>query len=509
MKKTKIIGIFAVLLIISMMIAACTNVREPDNTNAVITYKFYGGFVMPAYAVQELVVTKDNATFTVMAADGSITERFEKNLTKEQYNGIIKVFTGNNFTSFGDRYDEGQKYVTDVGFTDITFAANGKTKTVTTYNVNDYMPAGLIRIREKLQETVEFTKTPDESQVKALAEIWIRGAPTYTWDGSGLQFVNYARQESFPVRHVLTYNFTSGHAGYGNRSAQAAAQVITAHTINITILDRTVDSAVIDGNWDEKGQFIIGSELSLAYRPKMCEKTPWQVWEANSGRVYIRAPTDEEIIKHYYASVYSIDVRDVKKIQVRTVSCQACDVCLETYRFGLTVNASDMQPLLDEGWTRFNVIPPAPSIVPSPAKVPLPGTAENSERQVTVHSAQKVTTFKWGGVSGNIAWTRAEFARTGYTFVFIRTTVKNIGSGAITASGQDFSLNDSEGNRFEPVTTLGTSNASWSYLTDLDKNQSISSEIIFEVPLTAKNLVLYHDFGNVSTSIRLAYWKID
>ncbi len=37
---------------------------------------------MPAYAIQELVVTKDNATFTVMAADGNITERFEKNLTK-------------------------------------------------------------------------------------------------------------------------------------------------------------------------------------------------------------------------------------------------------------------------------------------------------------------------------------------------------------------------------------------------------------------------------------------
>ena len=92
---------------------------------------------MPTYAIQELVVTKDNATWTITAADGNITERFEKNLTKEQFNAIVKVFTDNNFASFGDRYDEGQNYVTDVGFTDITFAANGKTKTVTTYNVND------------------------------------------------------------------------------------------------------------------------------------------------------------------------------------------------------------------------------------------------------------------------------------------------------------------------------------------------------------------------------------
>jgi hypothetical protein len=125
------------------------------------------------------------------------------------------------------------------------------------------------------------------------------------------------------------------------------------------LVDGNVESAVIDGNWDEKGQFIIGSELSLAYRPKMCEKTPWHAWEENSGRVYIRAPTDEEIIRSYYITVYSTDVRDVKKIQLGNVTCQACDVCLETYRYGLTVNASEMQPLLDEGWTRFKLIPPA------------------------------------------------------------------------------------------------------------------------------------------------------
>ena len=131
---------------------------------------------MPAYAIQELVVTKDTATLTIKAADGNITERFEKNLTKEQFNDIVRVFIDNNFASYGDRYDEAQNYVTDAGFTDITFTANGKTKTVTTYNVNDYMPSGLIAIREKLQETVEFTRTLDESQVKELAESWITGS---------------------------------------------------------------------------------------------------------------------------------------------------------------------------------------------------------------------------------------------------------------------------------------------------------------------------------------------
>jgi len=345
-------GIFAVLLIAVAMIAACMQVQEPENSNAVITYKFYGGFVMPEYAIQELVVTKDTATWTIKAADGNITERFEKNLTKEQFNAIVKVFMDNNFASFGDRYDEGQNYVTDVGFTDITFSANGKTKTVTAYNYDQYLPAGLVMIREKLQETVEFTKTLDESQVKALAESWIHQAPTYKYDGSGLRLVNYVQQESFPVRHVLTYAFTSSHAGYGDRSGMVTAQVITDHSLLITITDGTVQSAVIDGKWDEMGQFIIGSEQSLSYHPKMCEKTPWQVWEESSGRVYIRAPTDEEIITDYYKSVYHIEVRNVEKILLDLVTCKACNVCLETYRFGLTVNASEMHVLLDEGWVR-------------------------------------------------------------------------------------------------------------------------------------------------------------
>ncbi len=105
MKKPEILFLFSFLILAVAMITACTQVQQPDNSNAVITYKFYGGFVAPAYAIQELVVTKDTATFTITAADGNITQRFEKNLTREQYDAIVKVFLDNNFASYGDRYD--------------------------------------------------------------------------------------------------------------------------------------------------------------------------------------------------------------------------------------------------------------------------------------------------------------------------------------------------------------------------------------------------------------------
>ena len=353
MNKRRTAGIFAVLLMATALIAACTQAPAPGPGNAVITYRLYGGFVMPEYAIQELVVTKDVARFTIQSFDGNITGQSEKNLTLEQYNGIVRVFTDNNFPSYGDRYDEGQNFVTDVGFADITFAENGKSKTVTTYNVNDYMPAGLIEIRRKLQETVEFTRTLDGNQRKALAESWIRKAPTYAYDGSGLVFVSDVPAGSDPVAHNLTYTFTSSHTGYGNRTGAVTDQVITEHSITLTLTyDGIVQSAVIDGTWDEIGQYLIGSEVSLHYQPMQCEKMPWQVWEENSGRVYIRAPTDEEIITHYYQAVYDIGVGKVQKLEPGIATCQACSVCPETYRFVLTVDADRMHVLLDEGWMR-------------------------------------------------------------------------------------------------------------------------------------------------------------
>ncbi len=138
-------------------------------------------------------------------------------------------------------------------------------------------------------------------------------------------------------------------------------------------------------------------------------------------------------------------------------------------------------------------------------KVPLPGAARNSERQVTISSASKEIAYKYG----EGAVTQVEYAKIGYTFVFVRYDVKNIGPDTITVSGGDFSIRNPEGTRYDPITTKGTGSTNRSFLTDLGTNQSISNDIIFEVPLTAKNLALYYDFGNVSPGIRLAYWNID
>jgi len=354
MMKTPVPGIVALLFILAAT-AACMQTPatpQPETGGTEIHYTLYGGFVMPSYAVQQLIVSPERTTFTVMSSDGNVTEKFAKPLTKDQYDTLVKVFFDNNFSAYGDRYDEGQSHVTDVGWADITVLGNGRNKTVTVYNFDEYLPDGLVRIRQKLQETIEYTRAPDETEVRTIAETWIEGAPTYAYDGSGLTLVNATRSTDYPIRSALTYHFTSSHAGYGNRSGAVTAQALTEHTIRVTVFERTVESAVIDAQWDEMGQVLIGSAISLSYQPMQCEQTPWQVWEANSGRVYIRAPTDEEIIKHYYSAVHGIDVGNVTRTDSGLVTCQACSVCPLSYRFGVTVNASAIGVMVDEGWVR-------------------------------------------------------------------------------------------------------------------------------------------------------------
>ncbi|AFV23872.1 hypothetical protein Mpsy_1665 [Methanolobus psychrophilus R15] len=53
---------------------------------------------------------------------------------------------------------------------------------------------------------------------------------------------------------MLTYNFTSSYGGYGNRTNQMVTEVITNHTIEVTLYSSNVVSAMIDGVWDERKQ---------------------------------------------------------------------------------------------------------------------------------------------------------------------------------------------------------------------------------------------------------------
>lgn len=104
-----------------------------------------------------------------------------------------------------------------------------------------------------------FTTLTGNSQenYQEVAERWVEEeSPTYTYDGSGLEYVGVSEGESLTYEH--TFTFESAQAGYGNREGQMTAQVITPHQIVITIENGEVVGAVTDGVFDEiAGEMIV------------------------------------------------------------------------------------------------------------------------------------------------------------------------------------------------------------------------------------------------------------
>lgn len=95
----------------------------------------------------------------------------------------------------------------------------------------------------------------DETAVD-VALVFLKNGATFKFDGipETLIIGETLILESYPVQYVVTITFDSRHAGYGDRTGQFLAQVITRHTARITVVNGGVVSAVLDNRWDEMNQ---------------------------------------------------------------------------------------------------------------------------------------------------------------------------------------------------------------------------------------------------------------
>lgn len=101
------------------------------------------------------------------------------------------------------------------------------------------------------REGSTISKQPEE-----VAKDFLINAPTFRFDGmpETLNVTSAMILESYPPQYVFTITFDSRHAGYGDRTGQALAQVITKHTAVIRVVEGRVVSAVLDNQWDELNQ---------------------------------------------------------------------------------------------------------------------------------------------------------------------------------------------------------------------------------------------------------------
>jgi len=105
---------------------------------------------------------------------------------------------------------------------------------------------------EKPAPTMEMEEVGFEES-RRIAEEAVKNAPTYKFDGFDLQFVSYETLRC-PYCWEFTFSFKSRAAGYGDRTGKMLAQVITPHTIRVTVDKGRVTSLVTDQTFDEINQ---------------------------------------------------------------------------------------------------------------------------------------------------------------------------------------------------------------------------------------------------------------
>jgi len=105
------------------------------------------------------------------------------------------------------------------------------------------------------------SEVPDGDDSVQIAIYFIKYSPTYEYDGMDgtLRVVEHRILESYPVQNVIIMTFDSSHAGFGDRTGQVLAQLITRHRVSVTVVEGKVVHAVIDEVWDELNQREVGS----------------------------------------------------------------------------------------------------------------------------------------------------------------------------------------------------------------------------------------------------------
>jgi hypothetical protein len=90
-----------------------------------------------------------------------------------------------------------------------------------------------------------------KQQSQEIAEEFIINSPTFAYDGIAesleLERTFTAR---CPACWVFIFKFECSSAGYGDRTGQQVAQVITPHTATITVQQGEITTAELDEKWD-------------------------------------------------------------------------------------------------------------------------------------------------------------------------------------------------------------------------------------------------------------------
>ncbi len=133
------------------------------------------------------------------------------------------------------------------------------------------IPRELLELQSHIEAVIEgiheITGASDDAVDRAIqiARDFIIRAPTFRFDGipETLNVTKVSILESLPLQYVITIDFESRHAGYGDRTGQALPGVITPHTAVVKVVRDNVVSAILDNQWDEVNREPLENDYGL------------------------------------------------------------------------------------------------------------------------------------------------------------------------------------------------------------------------------------------------------
>ncbi len=104
-------------------------------------------------------------------------------------------------------------------------------------------------------------KQMSKEESQRIAEEFVENSPTFVYDGiESTLILTDTLTARCPYCWVFIFEFDSSHAGYGDRTGQALAEVITSHQAVIGIEQLEITSAVLDDKWDMVRQAMVSEE---------------------------------------------------------------------------------------------------------------------------------------------------------------------------------------------------------------------------------------------------------
>jgi hypothetical protein len=170
----------------------------------------------------------------------------------------------------------------------------------------------------------EQSSVGSQEEGQRTAEEFVRLESTFRFDGMP-DTLEVTSTTSVGNGWQYTIEFDSRHAGYGNRSGQILAQVITHHTAEVTVQAGLVTKAIMDGVWDMVNQRIV-DELEIRQAPidevdvYFMESFPVQVGVHITGGLPDGCTTFHDAVVYIEGNIVNIDVTTQRP---RGVDCTA------------------------------------------------------------------------------------------------------------------------------------------------------------------------------------------